>query len=110
MTTSQFLVDPLRGATPLWRVALFYVVLGSVILNAARVLMTLTGHMWVTAYLVVELIYGTYVVIALYRCAGNCQWPAFYGRLLKLCCLVSLLVAVPVMVYLIVTGSVAHII
>jgi len=96
-------LDPLRGETTLWKVAWLYSFVGGGILQIVALLMVKAGaSIQVTA--LVCLGYGSYVTVAVYRCAGNCPWP-FFGRLVRLCALISLLI-VPFAAYLILTGAV----
>jgi hypothetical protein len=103
MTVSQFVTDPLRGATTLWRVAWLYSFVGGAVLEVIALFLVKAGTpTQVVAF--IGLGYGTYVTFAAYRCAGNCPWPTF-SRLIRLCTLVSL-AGVPFFAYLILTDAV----
>ena len=105
MTPAQICLDPLRGTTPLWKVAILYSVVGGGVLELVGLLIAPVGPIATRAFALVALAYGAYVTLASYRCAGNCPWPQL-SRLVRLCCLVSL-IAVPFIAYLILTGGVA---
>jgi hypothetical protein len=104
MTTSQFILDPLRGVTRLWKVAWLYSLVGGAVLQIASLSFVKAGGSVVVISLVC-LAYGTYVTFGFYRCAGNCPWPTF-GRLVRFCSLISL-IAVPFFAYLILADNVS---
>jgi RsiW-degrading membrane proteinase PrsW (M82 family) len=103
MTASQFILDPLHGATSLWRVAWLYSFVGGAVLQIIVFLLVKAGGS-VQAISLACLGYGAYVTFAAYRCDGNCPWPTL-ARLVRFCALISLLVVL-FAAYLILTGAI----
>jgi hypothetical protein len=99
VTASQFFLDPLLGVTTLWKVAWLYSFVGGAVLQIIAIfVIKADASIEVTSLVCVA--YGSYVTLALYRCASNCPWP-FLGRLVRLCALISLIIVVPFAAYLI---------
>jgi hypothetical protein len=98
MIASQFIMDPLRGATTLWRVVWLYSLVGGAVLQIVALVFAGEGGS-AKAIALVGLAYGSYGTFAAYRCAGNNPWPSL-GRLVRLCALISLCL-VPLVAYLI---------
>jgi hypothetical protein len=103
MTASQLIMDPLRGATTLWRVVWLYSFVGGATLQVVALIFVGEGGS-AQAMALVALAYGSYVTFAAYRCAGNCPWPSL-ARLIRLCALISLLM-VPQLAYLVLSGKI----
>jgi hypothetical protein len=74
MIASQFIMDPLRGATTLWRVVWLYSLVGGAVLQIVALVFAGEGGS-AKAIALVGLAYGSYVTFAAYRCAGNNPWP-----------------------------------
>ena len=104
MAALDFALNPVRGLTPLWKVALLYSIVGGALFQVVVLVTAPTSDGGRRALALVALAYGTYVTVATYRCAMNCPWPTF-GRLVRLCAALSLLL-VPFMAYLILRGGV----
>ena len=104
MTALDFALNPLRGLTPLWKVALLYSIVGGAVGQVVAIIVAPTSDGGRRALALAALAYGTYVTVATYRCAMNCPWPIL-GRIVRLCAALSLLI-VPFMVYLIFSGGV----
>jgi hypothetical protein len=105
MAALDFALNPARGVTPLWKVALLYSIVGGAALGTAAAVVAPTSDGGKRTLALVALAYGTYVTVAAYRCAPNCPWPAV-SRLVRLCAALSLFAA-PVILYLIIIGKVA---
>jgi hypothetical protein len=103
VTASQFFLDPLRGKTTLWRVCWLYSIVGGAILQALAWAVAGRSVAAARTFALFALAYSIYVTISIYRCAGNCPWPTF-GRVVRLCALVGLLVT-PYMGYLLFNGA-----
>jgi hypothetical protein len=104
MTAAQFILEPLRGVTTLWRVAWLYSFVGGAVLQIIALLVVKVGGS-VQVISLACLAYGSYVTFATYRCAGNCPWPTL-GRLVRFFALISLLF-VPFAIYLIIAGDIS---
>ncbi len=104
MTASQFILDPLRGKISLWRVTWLYCLVPGAILQVFGELVAGAGDAAMRAFGLLALLYATYVAVATYRCAGNCPWP-WVGDYVRFCVLVSLVTVLPLMAYLILSGT-----
>ena len=105
MTASQAVLDPLRGATSLWKVTWLYSFVGGAALEILGLLIAPSGDGSARAFALIGLLYGTYVTVAAFRCARNCPWP-FLSQLVRLCSAIALFL-VPYMAYLILASGVA---
>src|SRR5260370_4689230 len=103
MTAVKVILEPLRGATTLWRVAWLYSFMGGAVLQILAILVVKAGAS-VQMVALACLTYGSYVTFAAYRCARNCPWPSL-GRLVRFAALISLLL-VPFVAFRIVAGGV----
>jgi len=104
MMLSRLVLDPLQGKTPLWQVAILYSAIGGGVLAVIGSFVARLGDTPMRIFMIAGLAYSTYVVIAVYRCADNCPWPAL-GRLVRLSAAISLLL-IPIAVYLTLSGTI----
>jgi hypothetical protein len=105
MTTLWRLVaDPIRGATPFWKVAVFYSILGGGVLSVAMQLAGPKEPAALRIFGLVGLSYAGYVTVAAFRCAAN-GVPPVLARFVRTAAAFSL-VMLPFFAYLIVTGRV----
>jgi len=104
MSVLDLALNPIRGVTPLWKVAVLYSMVGGAIIAVAAMIIAPTTLSGARAVAFVGLLYGTYVVIAAYRCATNCPWPVL-ARLIRLCAVVSLML-VPFAAYELLFGEI----
>ncbi len=103
MAALDFALNPVRGLTPLWKIALLYGILGGAVFQVIALIVAPTSEGGSRVFALLALAYGTYVTVATYRCAMNCPWPTF-GRLVRAGAAVSL-VLVPMAAYLIFSGA-----
>jgi hypothetical protein len=101
----RIITDPLRGVTPLWKVAVLYSIVGGGILGLFIQIAMPAEPSASRIYGLVSLMFGAYITIATYRCAANCGSPEL-ARLVRLCAGLSLAL-LPFMAYLLVTGRTA---
>jgi hypothetical protein len=99
----QFIKDPLLGKTSLSRVFWLYGVVGSLLYGALELFLNPENALLMRIYMIGGVIYTAYVIVATYRCAGNCRSPMI-ARLARISAVISLLL-LPVLVYLDVSGS-----
>ncbi len=105
MTTLwRLIVDPIRGAIPLWKVALLYSIVGGGVLSVAMQLAGPTDPVALRVFGLVALSYAAYVTLAAFRCAGN-GVPPRLARFVRIAAALSLFM-LPLFAYLIVTGRV----
>jgi hypothetical protein len=95
--------EPLQGKTSLSKVVWVYGLLGSVVVSAVGLFIDPGNMLAMRAYTMFGLLFGVYVTIATYRCAGNCQ-SKLLARFVRISALISLL-ALPVLAYLEFTGA-----
>jgi hypothetical protein len=105
MAALDFALNPLRGSTPLWKIALLYSIVGGAVFQVIAMIVAPAPGGGRQVLALAALAYGTYVTVATYRCALNCPWPTL-GRFVRLCAALSLLV-VPFVAYLIFSGGAA---
>lgn len=98
----SFLKQPLQGKTSLSRVFWLYGALGSVLISALGLVLDGGNEFMMGAYTVFGLVFGIYVSVATYRCAGNCA-SKFWGRMARVSAVLSLLL-LPLLVYLALSG------
>jgi hypothetical protein len=101
--TTAAIWEPLQGKTSLSKVVWVYGLLGSVAVSAIGLLIDPGNRIAMHAYTVFGLLFGLYVTIATYRCAGNCQ-SRLLASVVRISALISLL-ALPVFAYLEFTGA-----
>ena len=99
----NFLADPIKGKTSLWRVVWLYSLVGGVVVTVLEAAVFPGGEASVKLLAVLDLIYSTYVTIATYRCAGNGTSPAV-ARIARICAVISLIL-MPFATYLMLTES-----
>jgi hypothetical protein len=99
----QFLKDPLLGKTSLSRVFWLYGVVGSLLYGAIELFLNPENAVLMRIYMIGGVIISAYVIVATYRCAGNCGSPML-ARLARISAVISLLL-LPVLIYLDVSGS-----
>jgi hypothetical protein len=100
---TAFLKDPLLGKTSLSRVVWLYGIVGSLLYGAIELFLDPENAVLMRLYTIGGVILTVYVIVATYRCAGNCKSPAL-ARIARVSAVISLLL-VPVFVYLELTGS-----
>lgn len=100
---TAFLKDPLLGKTSLSRVFWLYGVLGSLLYGAIELFLNPENVLLMRIYMIGGVILTAYVIIATYRCAGNCDSPAL-ARVARVSAVISLLL-LPVFVYFDLTGA-----
>jgi hypothetical protein len=100
---TAFLKDPLLGKTSLSRVFWLYGVVGSLLYGAIELFLNPENSLLMRLYMIGGVILTVYVIVATYRCAGNCKSPAL-ARIARVSAVISLLL-VPVFAYLDLTGS-----
>lgn len=100
---TAFLKDPLLGKTSLSRVIWLYGVLGSLLYGAIELFLNPENALLMRLYMIGGVVLTLYVIVATYRCAGNCKSPAL-ARIARVSAVISLLL-VPLFVYLDLTGS-----
>jgi hypothetical protein len=100
---TAFLKDPLLGKTSLSRVIWLYFVVGSLLYGAIELFLNPENVVLMRLYMIGGVILQLYVIVAVYRCAGNCKSPLL-ARMARISAVISLLL-VPVFVYLDLTGS-----
>lgn len=100
---AAFFRDPLLGKTSLSRVFWLYGVLGSLLYGAIELFLDPENSLLMRIYMIGGLIITLYVIVATYRCAGNCESPAV-ARIARVSAVISLLL-LPVLVYFDLTGS-----
>jgi hypothetical protein len=103
MSVAAFFKDPLLGRTSLSRVFWLYGVLGSLLYGAIEFLFDPENSALMRIYMIGGVAYTVYVILATYRCAGNCASPAV-ARLARISAIISLLL-LPLIVYFDLTGS-----
>ena len=103
-TLWRIIVDPIRGVTPLWKVAVLYSIVGGGILSIAAQIAAPMNPAVLRTFGLVALAYGAYVALAVFRCAGNCGSREL-ALFIRIAAALSLLM-VPFLVYFVVTGRV----
>ena len=103
-TLWRAIADPIRGVTPLWKVAVLYSIVGGGILGVAMQIAAPAGPAALRIFVLVALAYSAYVTIAIFRCAGNCGSPEL-ARVIRIAAGLSLLM-LPFLAFLIFTGRV----
>jgi hypothetical protein len=98
---SDFLLDPLRGRTRLWRVVWLYCLGSSVLYSLVTALFAPSSEFAQQAVLVGGLVLTVLQLVALWQCAYNCN-SRFTAGFVRASVLVSALL-IPVFIYLIVT-------
>jgi hypothetical protein len=106
MTFRELLTEPMQGKTSLARVFWVYGVLGSVLLSALGLVLDPGNVFVMRLYIVVSYVFTIYVLVATYRCAGNCR-SASMARFIRVSAIVSLL-ALPAIAYLEFSGALEH--
>jgi len=100
---TAFFKDPLLGKTTLSRVFWLYGVLGSLLYGAIELFLDPENAVLMRIYMIGGVIITAYVIVATYRCAGNCKSPAV-ARVARISAIISLLL-LPVFVYFDLTGA-----
>jgi hypothetical protein len=100
---TAFLKDPLLGKTSLSRVFWLYGVVGSLLYGAIELFLNPENAVLMRLYMIGGVVLTGYVIVATYRCAGNCKSPLL-ARIVRVSAVISLLL-VPVFAYLDLTGS-----
>ena len=100
---TAILKDPLLGKTSLSRVFWLYSIVGSLVYWAIELFLNPENVVLMRLYMIGGVILQLYVIVAVYRCAGNCKSPLL-ARMARISAVISLLL-VPVFVYLDLTGS-----
>jgi hypothetical protein len=103
-TLWRFIADPIRGVTPLWKVAVFYSIAGGGILSVAMQIAELADPVALRLLGLLALGYAAYVTVAIFRCAGNSRAPQL-ASVIRIAAGLSLIM-LPFLTYLIVTGRV----
>jgi hypothetical protein len=104
-TLWRFMSDPIRGVTPLWKVAVLYSIVGGALLSVAAQTVGLRDPGAPRVFGLVALGYGLYVTFAVFRCAGNGP-PRELALIIRIAAGISLLV-LPFLAFLILTGRVS---
>ncbi len=99
----EFLAGPLQGRTSLSKVIWVYGLLGSFLYGAIELFLDPGNELAMRVYSVGGLLFSLYVIVATYRCAGNCP-SKFWARMARISAVLSL-VLLPVMAYLEFTGA-----
>jgi len=103
-TLWRVVTDPIRGVTPLWKVAVLYSIVGGGIFSLAMQIAAPTNPSALRAFGLVALAYGAYVTLAAFRCAGNCGSREL-ALVIRIAAGLSLLM-LPFLAYLMLTGRV----
>jgi hypothetical protein len=104
-TLWRVIADPIRGITPLWKVAVLYSIVGGGILSVAMQVAAAASPAALRVFGFVALVYGAYVALAVFRCARNCGSREL-ALVVRIAAGLSLLM-LPFLTYLIFTGRVA---
>jgi hypothetical protein len=105
MTTLwRVIADPIRGVTPLWKVAVLYSIVGGGILSIAIRIAATAGDAALRTFGLVAFAYSAYITVAIYRCAGSCGSPRL-AWIIRIAAALSLL-SLPFLAYLFLTGRV----
>ena len=107
-TLWRAIADPLRGVTPLWKVAVLYSMVGGGILGVAMKIAAPAGPAALRSFGLVALAYSAYVTIAVFRCAGNGLSPE-WAQVIRIAAGISLLM-LPLLAFLLFTGRVTFVI
>jgi hypothetical protein len=101
---AQFIKDPLEGKTSLSRVIWLYGFLGSLLYGSFELFLNPENQFVMRLYTSGGLIFTLYCIVGTYRCANNTKsvWMARSARIGA----VILLLLLPVLTYLDLTGSV----
>ena len=91
------------GKTSLSRVIWLYSIVGSLLYGAIELFLNPENAVLMRLYTIGGVIFSVYIIVATYRCAGNCKSPAL-ARFVRVSAVISLLL-LPVLVYLDLTGS-----
>ena len=104
MTFAQFVKDPLEGKTSLSRVIWLYGLVGSLLYGSLELFIDPENQFVMRVYTIVGLIFTVYCIVGTYRCAKNTKspWVARSARIGS----IILLVLLPVLTYLELTGAV----
>jgi hypothetical protein len=103
MSWRAFLTEPLQGKTSLSKVFWLYGVLGSLLVSVIGLTVDSGNESAMRVYIVFGVLFSTYVTVATYRCAGNCQSKSL-ARFVRVSAVISLLL-LPVFAYLEFTGA-----
>jgi hypothetical protein len=103
-TLWRFIADPIRGVTPLWKVAVFYSIAGGGIFSVAMQIAAFADPAAVRLIGFLGLAFSAYVTVAVFRCAGNSRVPQL-APIIRIAAALSLIM-LPFMAYFIVTGRV----
>jgi|ERR1700722_9475234 len=106
MNFRELLTEPMHGKTSLTRVFWVYGVLGSVLLSALGLLLDPGNVFVMRLYIVFSYLFTIYVLVATYRCAGNCR-SAGMARFVRVSAVISL-IALPAIAYLEFSGALEH--
>jgi hypothetical protein len=91
--------DPIRGVTPLWKVAVLYSIVGGGLLSVIFQMAAPASPTETRTVEFVALVYAAYVTVGVFRCATN-GVPAELARLIRIAAVLSLLM-LPLLAYLI---------
>ena len=103
MNFRELLSEPMQGKTSLTRVFWVYGVLGSVLLSALGLFLDPGNVFVMRLYILFSYVFTIYILVATYRCAGNCRSPAM-ARFVRVSAVISL-IALPAIAYLEFSGA-----
>jgi len=103
MRWPAILTEPLEGKTSLDRVFWAYGVVGSLLYGALEFFIDSGDPLLMRAYIIGGLLFGVYVAVATYRCAGNCR-SKVWTRMAQASAILSL-VLLPLIAYLELSGA-----
>jgi hypothetical protein len=106
MNFREFLSEPMQGKTSLAKVFWLYGVLGSVLLSALGLVLDPGSVFVMRLYIMFSYVFTVYVLVATYRCAGNCRSVSM-ARFIRVSAVISL-IALPAIAYLEFTGALEH--
>jgi hypothetical protein len=98
-----FVTEPMQGKTSLAKVFWLYGVLGSVLVSTIAVGLDPSNEFVMRAYIVFGFLFGVYVTVATYQCAGNCH-SIYLARFVRWSAVISLAL-LPLFAYWDFTGA-----